>query len=205
MSSSTVQVELEAALQAGKEAILEGREDGVSDGAWVLSEMRDVYLALHELKKQEVRAQPIVVSWLARIAACLRASHSFTLAMWVQTEELDRARRREQLNALSGRTDKLGIDQYGRRYWAFEIGGLESRLWVQPRTPEVQRVRKELPPDATSEDAWQFFEGDEVHPTRHAKFSHHASPSLVPCTNPLPPPLRGFASPALVFSPSGPV
>jgi len=79
-------------------------------------------------------------------------------------DELERARRREQLCAVAGRTEQLGMDRYGRRYWAFDAGGgVEAALYVQPRTADVRRVLTAPPPDApAAADAWQHFTGDEA-------------------------------------------
>lgn len=51
-----MQADLEAAIHAGRLAAFEGHNDGVNVGHWVLVEMRDAYMALHDLKKHEVRA-----------------------------------------------------------------------------------------------------------------------------------------------------
>ncbi|KAL1524405.1 hypothetical protein AB1Y20_019300 [Prymnesium parvum] len=123
--------DLAAAIAAGKEAALEGHDDGVTSGYWVLNELRDAYVKLHESLKHE-------------------------------KDEFERARRREQLLAVRGRTELLGIDRYGRRYWAFDTsGGADTNIWVQPRTDDLRGVIRESPPDASVPDAWQFFSGDE--------------------------------------------
>ena len=80
-----------------------------------------------------------------------------------EAEELERARRREQLGAVSGRSELLGIDRYGRRHWCFELGsGATTQLWVQPRTEDVLRVITQAPPDCRdSPGEWQYFTGEE--------------------------------------------
>ena len=127
---------LEAALQRGRAAALEGshEEDGIgARGKWVTGEMRDAYLLLAEHRRAD-------------------------------EGRMEEARRREQLRALPVRTDLLGTDRWGRRYWALESGS--SELWVQPRMDGTVGVLDEPPADAHGaepggEEAWQVIAGEE--------------------------------------------
>ena len=76
-----------------------------------------------------------------------------------RAEEAAAAGQRMALAALRMRGETLGTDRWGRRYWRLA----DQRVWVQPRTPGLAAVVQAVAPDAAGDDAWQLFEGAEVH------------------------------------------
>jgi hypothetical protein len=67
-----------------------------------------------------------------------------------QAEAQEAAERRAMLLTLRMRSEVLGTDRWGRRYWS--LG--EQRVWVQPCTPALAT--------GEAEEAWQLFEGVEA-------------------------------------------